>query len=121
MLTSAESRLPHPIKPPAHFRVSYAVALDSLTALVFLFTAAAVFWRGSNEHTPLLVSSALLTLGVAISPALDALSAHNPNWEIPILIVRFIGFGLLLLVFYVFPDGQYVPRWTRILVLVWAG
>lgn len=32
--------------PPAHFRVGYAIAFDSLTALVFAFTAASTFWRG---------------------------------------------------------------------------
>jgi hypothetical protein len=32
--------------PPARFRVGYAIAFDSLTALVFVFTAASTFWRG---------------------------------------------------------------------------
>ncbi|MBN1978157.1 MAG: AAA family ATPase [Anaerolineae bacterium] len=107
--------------PPAHFRVGYAIAFDGLTALVFIFTATAIFWRGSNDRMAILVSTALLSLGVAISPTLDTLQLIQPAWQIPVLIVQFVGFGLILFVFYLFPDGRFVPHWTRILALVWVG
>ncbi len=50
--------------PPARFRVGYTIAFDSLTALVFVFTATAIFWRGSNDRMAILVSTALLSLGL---------------------------------------------------------
>ena len=107
--------------PPAHFRIGYAIAFDSLTALVFIFTATAIFWRGSNDRMAILVSTALLSLGVAISPTLDTLQQILPAWQIPVLIVQLTGFGLILFVFYLFPNGQFVPHWARILALVWVG
>ena len=107
--------------PPARFRIGYAIFFDGLTALVFIFTATSIFWRGSNDRMAILVSTALLSLGVAISPTLDTLQQILPAWQIPVLIVQFTGFGLILFVFYLFPDGRFVPHWARILALVWVG
>jgi hypothetical protein len=120
-IKSSAAFLPGEIHPPAQFRVGYAIAFDALTTLVFTFTATAIFWRGSNDRMAILVSTALLTLGAAISPTLDTLVETEPAWLIPVQIVQFTGYGLILLVFYLFPDGRFVPRWTNIVSLVWAG
>ena len=92
------------VGPSARFRIGYAIFFDGLTALVFIFTATSIFWRGSNDRMAILVSTALLSLGVAISPTLDTLQQILPAWQIPVLIVQFIGFGLILFVFYLFPE-----------------
>ncbi|MBN1812287.1 MAG: hypothetical protein JXA14_10660, partial [Anaerolineae bacterium] len=120
-INAMEALLAKDLHPPAQFRVGYAIAFDCLTMLVFAFTATAIFWRGSNDRTAILVSTALLTLGAAISPTLDTLVEIQPAWLIPVQIVQFTGYGLILLVFYLFPDGRFVPRWTSIVSFVWAG
>jgi hypothetical protein len=116
-----EAVLAKDLHPPARFRVGYAIAFDCMAVVVFTFTATAIFWRGSNDRTAILVSTALLTLGAAISPTLDTLVEIEPGWLVPVQVVQFTGYGLILLVFYLFPDGRFVPRWTNIVSLVWAG
>ena len=120
-IKSLAAFLPMEIHPPAQFRVGYEIAFDALTVLVFTFTATAIFWRGSNDRMAILVSTALLTLGAAISPTLNTLVEIEPAWLIPVQIVQFTGYGLILLVFYLFPDGRFVPRWANIVSFVWAG
>jgi hypothetical protein len=118
---SMEVLLAQEMHPPVQFRVGYAIAFDALTVLVFTFTATAIFWRGSNDRTAILVSTALLTLGAAISPTLDTLVEIQRAWLIPVQVVQFTGYGLILLVFYLFPDGRFVPRWTSVVSFVWGG
>jgi hypothetical protein len=40
-------------------------------------------------------------------------------WRWPELVVNFIGYMLIIPFFYLFPDGRFVPRWTRWVALVW--
>jgi hypothetical protein len=101
--------------------VGYTIALDVLTMLVFSFTAVAIFRRKSNDRMALLVSTTLLTFGAAIAPSLNTLQITHPGWRLPVLLVRNTGFWSLLLVFFLFPDGKFVPRWTRTLSFIWIG
>ena len=70
---------------------------------------AAIFGRKSDDRMAVFVSIALLTFGVAIVPTLDALVMTRSAWRWPALLVRYLGIGLILFVFYTFPDGQFVP------------
>jgi GAF domain-containing protein len=106
---------------PADFRAVYSTALGVVTALVFSLVAGGVLWRASADWVARLVSVALLTLGVAISPSLDTLVGVHSFWSLPVLIVRGLGIGSTLAVFYVFPDGRFTPRWMRLLVFIWIG
>jgi GAF domain-containing protein len=99
----------------------YTVGLDIITMLAFALAAAAIFQRRSDDRMAVFVSTALLMFGTAVAPTLDALVAIQPAWQLPVLLVRVLGIGLFLLVFYLFPDGQFVPHWIRPLALVWVG
>jgi len=70
----------------------------------------------------LLVSLALLTFGTATFVfTMEALAVRYPSWQTPTSFLHFLGaasFGLFL---YLFPDGRFVPRWTRWVVLVWIA
>jgi len=78
----------------------------------------AIFWRRSDDRMALLVSLMLFTLGAA-------LAVPYPLVELPLVwkasgeAVSFIGSASLVLFLYLFPDGRFVPRWTRWLALVW--
>ena len=102
------------------FIAAYAVAVDVVFAAVYGVVAALIFWRKSDDRMGLLVSLALLTFGTATYVfALEALAVRHPTWEVPVAFLHFLGsasFGLFL---YVFPDGRFVPRWTRWVALVW--
>ena len=67
----------------------------------------------------MLVSVALVLLGVFINTHIEALDTLGPAWEL--LVDVFEEFAMWIafpLLFYVFPDGRFVPRWS---VLAWIG
>jgi hypothetical protein len=101
---------------------AYSVAMDVVFAAVCGAVAALIFWRRSDDRMALFVSLALLTFGTAtFTLTMAALAARYPAWEIPVAFLHFLGaasFGFFL---YVFPDGHFVPRWTRWVALVWIG
>ena len=101
---------------------AYSVAMDVLFAVVCVAVAALIFLRRSDDRMALLASLALLTFGTAtFTFTMAALAAQHPAWEIPVGFLHFLGaasFGLFL---YLFPDGRFVPRWSRWVVLVWLG
>src|SRR5262249_27891639 len=102
------------------FFAAYGVALDVVFAAVYVAVAALIFWRKSAERFALFVAFALLTFGMATFPEdLYALAAMHAAWWPPVAVLNFLGsasFGLFL---YVFPDGRFVPRWTRWVALIW--
>jgi hypothetical protein len=101
---------------------AYTVAMDVLFAAVCTVVALLIFWRRSDDRMGLLVSLALLTFGTATFVfTMEAVAVRHPAWEMPTSFLHFLGaasFGLFL---YLFPDGRFVPRWTRWVVLVWIG
>lgn len=101
------------------FYGSYLTVLEAASSVAFLLAATLLFWRSSDNSQALLFSFALIPLGAISSPMLDALAQARPAYDNWVLILRIIGLGSLVLAFTVFPDGRFVPRWTRWLTLVW--
>ena len=101
---------------------AYSVAMDTVFGVVYGAGAALIFWRKSEDRMGLFVSLALLTFGTATFPmTMAALAARHPVSEVPVAFFHFLGsvsFGLFL---YVFPDGRFVPRWTRWVALAWIA
>ncbi|MBN1953601.1 MAG: AAA family ATPase [Anaerolineae bacterium] len=99
----------------------YSVAIYCLTVLVFAATAFILFRRRSQEWVTLFVSGALLAFGVAVSPTMETLAVARPALKALAYFVQYVGVGGFLLVFYLFPDGRFVPRWSWVLAVMWTG
>lgn len=101
---------------------AYAVALDVIVGVGFSAVAAVLFWCRSADRMALFTALALLTFGTATFTApLVALMLAHPAWGPPVAVANFLGaasFGLFL---FVFPDGRFVPRWTRWVALAWIA
>ena len=99
---------------------AFAVALDVVLASVYAAIAALVFWRRPDDRVAVFVSLALLAFGTATFPdTTSVLAEQAPLLRAPVAFFNSLGavaFGLFL---YVFPDGRFVPRWTRWVALVW--
>src|SRR5215207_3741073 len=104
------------------FYAAYAVVLDVVLAAVYGTVAAVIFWRKTADRMALLVSFALLTFGTAAFPdTINALATEHFTWWWPYAFLNFLGaasFGLFL---YLFPDGRFVPHWTRWVALAWIA
>ena len=101
---------------------AFVVVTDLVFALVCTTVAALIFWRSPDQRTGAFVSIALLTFGTATFVfTMDALMARDPRWEPWVEFLQLLGSSAFLLLVYLFPDGRFVPRWTRWVALVWVA
>jgi signal transduction histidine kinase len=97
----------------------YLLVLRYLAAAVFLITAGVIFWHKSRDGLALFVSLTLILMPLGFNlggytdlwwrngSSLDSLLAAADRF------LRVLGPLCFLLLFYLFPDGQFTPRWLR--------
>jgi hypothetical protein len=103
---------------PVGFYAAYGLVVEMVYLLGFWVVGAAIFWRKSNDRVALFFSVVLVIFGtlnainlsVGIHPALDLLGN----------LFSFFAYLAFFASFYVFPNGRFVPRWTRWMVIAWA-
>ena len=98
---------------------AYQVTINLLFAAVYFAVAALIFWRKSDDLMALLASFCLVALGFSFPDIPATLAAIHPAWHLPVTLLSegVIGFPSLILFFFLFPDGRFVPRWTRWIVV----
>ena len=117
-LTAANARQLGELGISVDLFAAYFVTLEVAFMVVSCAIGAAIFWRRSADRMAFLVSLMLFTLGAALTvpyPLLDLPLV----WKVSGEAVSFIGSASLVLFLYLFPDGHFVPRWTRWLALGW--
>jgi hypothetical protein len=92
---------------------------EIVPTILFVAIAALIFWRKSNDWMALLVSATLVLMWMMGPPTLTTLGLLQPVWQVVIIILNVLGLGSLLTLFYLFPDGRFVPGFTRWLVIIW--
>jgi hypothetical protein len=92
------------------------VALTLAEVLVCLVVSTLIISRKSHDRMALLVALMLVTLGPTMSTT--ALLQSPSPWQVPDECLTFLSTTLLVLVFLLFPSGQFVPRWTGFLFVV---
>jgi hypothetical protein len=104
------------------FFAAYGVGLDVVIALVYSAVAALIFWRTPADRIALFVSLTLLTFGTATFPeTLYTLAAAHPAWWPAVAVLNLLGSAAFSLFLYLFPDGRFVPGWTRWTALAWIA
>ena len=95
---------------------------DQVTNVAFLIVLAAfaatgllIFWHRSDDWAAMLFALVLMTGGVVLIRTEWALEQAVPWLELPVRFVWLLAMFLYLIVLFVFPDGRFVPRWTRLL------
>jgi hypothetical protein len=89
------------------------LALAIASALVYFGVAGVLFWRRSDDWMVMLVSLFLVTFGVNFSAQGLIAANQQTALNVPLTILTVMGWVSLNLLLYLFPDGQFVPRWTR--------
>ena len=95
---------------PEFYAAYVGVGLSTVVTLVFFAVAAVIFWYRSEDRMALFASFGLLVFGGAAIN--DVASAHPALW-FPAHLLNYIGQVSFGVFFYLFPDGRFVPRWTR--------
>jgi hypothetical protein len=97
------------------FFATYTIVLAIIFALGYWFVAAFLFWRKSDDRMTLLAAVTLGTFPLAFNS--QFLNTLPSPWWFLAHCISFLGFLCIVLFFYVFPSGHFVPRWTRWVML----
>ena len=85
----------------------------ALPGLLFFAIAGVIFWRRSDDWMALLVSFTLVYIaGLLFTSSDDAVDRTYPALVPVMSAVNSISFVPLTALFFLFPDGRFVPRWT---------
>src|SRR5215204_280742 len=112
-----------PVEAPAEliFALNLLGVLASITAvLVCLSLAVVLFWRRSDDWMVIFISSYLLVYGTVLAGPLERAEVFYPGWpSLAVDVVQPLFFTTpTIALFVLFPDGGFVPRWTRWLILI---
>ncbi len=99
-----------------------SVTLTIISTLLWVGIGLFMFWRKSDEWIILLFSLQAVTQGIN-GPAgvLQPLQQSPSIWQGPAQVVFSLNLILLWLVFALFPNGRFVPRWMRWVALVFLA
>ena len=112
---SAEDKLPE--QESLHSARSVS-AIETFVVLLTLNVALLIFWRRSDDWMAHLASITLVSIINVISPWPTMLADAEPIWHWPRALSWAIGLGSGVGLFYLFPDGRFVPRWTTRLAVI---
>ncbi len=97
----------------------YHIMLDVIFVCTYFFVAIILFWHRSDDWMALFAAFFLMTFAITFSS--DTL-VPTPYWLFQFVI--FLGALSIVVFFYLFPTGRFVPRWTRWLsvaaILYWG-
>jgi len=105
------------------FYAGYLLAFELLFVVVWFAVAVVIFWRRwgkPDEPLAWFVSLTLLTFGAAFPGFLNDDAQKGTLWILAAKLVGFLGGTSIVLFFYLFPTGRFVPRWTRFLGVCWV-
>ncbi|NDJ54991.1 MAG: protein kinase, partial [Chloroflexi bacterium] len=102
------------------FYAWYFTIFETLVIVILVVIGLVVYWKRSDVWMAFFASITLMTLATTTSPMWPTLAVYRPNLEPLILIVDALGRVLPIGWLFVFPNGQFVPRWTRWVFVLWA-
>ena len=76
-----------------------------------------LFWRRSNDWMAMLFSLQMITSIAFTTRSLSALQQAYPAVRAPVQFIWLLAFVLIIVMLYLFPDGRFVPRSTRLAVI----
>src|SRR5215211_2552831 len=99
------------------------VAIDKIGDLVWFAVGVLIFLRRSDERMALFTSLFLITFGTLAIDTTDAesLISSQPAWWLPVRGVEIVAEVCAPLFFLLFPNGRFVPRWTRWLAVAFIA
>jgi len=103
------------------FFARYELSMGVISAIVCSMVSVVIFWRRSDDWMALLTSLGLVAFGVFFrTDGPTALGQQYPAVWLPVNLLAFFGSMSFMLFIYLFPNGRFVPRWTRWIPILWA-
>jgi len=92
------------------------VTLTLALMMVCVGVSTLIVWRRSRDRMALIVALFLVTLGPLA--VIENVSASPSPWQVPLEFLSFLFVALFLLVFSLFPTGQFVSHWMGWIIIV---
>jgi len=96
-----------------HAYANFLTGLRSFYMLVHLVIAGIVIFKRPNERIAIFTAFFLVLLGTTFWPLAEQVADQPDFWRLPRAIANLSMSGSLLIFFLIFPDGRFVPRWTK--------
>jgi hypothetical protein len=104
------------------FYATYLLSLETASAIAWVAVGVVIFWRKSDDWMALITSLSLVTFGaVSLSEGPTALGEQYSALWLPVHLLGLFGTVSLNLFYYLFPNGLFVPRWTRWAAIFFAA
>ncbi len=106
---------------PTSFAI-YWITWEILIAVTYAVVGFIIFWRCGDERLALLAALVLVVFGIGngtITPTIHALLGLHPSLDLLAHTFEFIGWFIFGTFFYLFPNGRFVPDWSRWLAAIW--
>jgi hypothetical protein len=116
--TPAMVRVLHSAGLSLQFYAIFLMTFATVAVLVFVGVGVIIAWRRSRDWMALLVSLTLIIIGTGTFASFQQLAVIFPFATALGDLLQFLLVTLPLLVGYLFPNGRFVPRWTRWLFLL---
>lgn len=96
----------------------YFTVLESLYVIVSFGMGVFLFSQRRHDKVALWIALALITFSATIGPSTRTLAFYRPDWVLWVAMMDAIGKITILFLFWIFPNGQFVPKWSFWLGLV---
>jgi signal transduction histidine kinase len=112
-LTAVKVQALHTLGVSITAYAAYWTAINLCFALVYCAMATFIFWRKPTDQVTLFASFSLMSLGASFPDIPNALVAVHPGWWLPVTLLDALGFPSFICFLFLFPNGRFVPEFTR--------
>lgn len=99
----------------------YILAIEILFTATLSTTAVLIFWRKRHEWMALFTSLTIMAFGTGITGLTQELKLPTSSWHWAASFLQTVATICCLILFYLFPTGRWVPRWTRVCAGTWIA
>ncbi len=96
---------------------TFTLMLTLVTALVCFLVSSVIFWRKSDDWMALLVALTEVVSGTLFVSY--ALLESHASWRWLAVVSNVFGHAVLFLFASLFPNGKFIPRWSRWITVGW--
>ena len=95
----------------------FTLVLTIASTFACLIVSGVIFWHKSDDRIALIAALTVVMVGTLY--VTYTLQESHVSGQLLALVLNILSNAMLFLLFLLFPDGRFVPRWTRWLVVVW--